>query len=342
MNPSVPPLRLGILSAARIATEFAHGVATSPAIELTAIAARDPARAQAFADAHGVAKVAPDYEALLADADIEAVYIPLSNDLHQPWALRALAAGKHVLCEKPLTLGAAQVRELQAAARQHERVLMEAFPYRFQAQTLELLRRVRAGALGPLRHVSGEFGVPLDRPGNYRYDPACGGGALWDLGVYPLSLIRALAGCQPLRVQALAHEQGGVDHGLAASLLWANGLTATLACRFDSFAHRQIRIHGERAGLSCGFYNQVSEERAWIDVLDQSDYRSRRETVPAGNGFRLEAEAFAARVRGAPASPLWPTDAETHDTIALVEALQRSAREGRAVEVPVEAGCHRG
>ncbi|MFO1252247.1 MAG: Gfo/Idh/MocA family oxidoreductase [Inhella sp.] len=326
-------LRLGILGAARIAHEFARGVAASPAIELVAIAARDPARAQAFAAAHGVAKVAPDYEALLADPGIEAVYIPLSNDLHQPWALRALAAGKHVLCEKPLTLGAAQVRELQAAARQAGRVLMEAFPYRFQPQTLELLRRVRAGALGPLRHVAGEFGVPLDLPGNYRYDPACGGGALWDLGVYPLSLMRALAGRQPLRVQALAHEQGGVDHGLAASLLWADGLTATLACRFDSSPHRQVRIHGARAGLSCGFYNHVSADRAWIEVIDQGDYLGRRESVPPGDGFRLEAEAFAARVRGVPADPLWPTEAETHDTIALVEALLRSVREGRAVEL---------
>ncbi len=333
MNPAVPPLRLGILGAARIAHEFARGVAASPAIELSAIAARDPARAQAFAAAHGVAQVAPDYEALLADPRIEAVYIPLSNDLHQPWALRALAAGKHVLCEKPLTLSAAQVRELQDAARQAGCVLMEAFPYRFQPQTLELLRRVRAGALGRLRQVSGEFGVPLDLPGNYRYDPACGGGALWDLGVYPLSLIRALAGCQPARVQALAHEQGGVDIGLAASLLWADGLTATLACRFDSFAHRQIRIHGERAGLSCGFYNHVNAQQAWIEVLDQRDYLGRRESVPPGNGFQLEAEAFASRVRGVPADPLWPTDAETLDTIALVEALLRSVREGRAVEL---------
>lgn len=325
------PLRIGVLGAARIAAGFVPSVAPSTAVQVVSIAARDRGRAEDFARRHGIPAVADSYEALLADPGVEAVYVPLSNDQHQPWVLKALAAGKHVLCEKPLTLSGPQVDELQAAARDAGRVLIEAFPYRFQPQTLELLRRVRAGELGPLRQISGEFGYPLTNPTDYRLDPAKGGGALWDLGVYPLSLIRALAGRQPARVQALQHEIGGVDHGLAASLLWDDGMTATIACRFDAHPHRQIRIHGARAGLSCGFYNQVSEERAWIDVLDQDEYRARRIAVPVADGFRLEAEALAARVRGEPADPLWPTDAETRDTIALVEALLASAREGRSI-----------
>ncbi len=326
------PLRIGILGAARIAAKFVAGVAPSQAVQVLSVASRDPARAQAFAKAHGVPEVAASYAALLADAQIDAVYIPLTNDQHLPWCLRALAAGKHVLCEKPLALQAADVDTLQAAARAAGRVLMEGFPYRFQPQTLALLARVRGGELGALRHVSGEFGFPLTRTDDYRLHAQQGGGALWDVGVYPLSLMRALAGGLPEHVQALAHERGGVDHGLAASLQWADGLTATLACRFDSHPHRFVRIVGERGVLACGFHNHVDESQAWIEVFEPSGYGSHREPVATGNGFQLEAEAFAALVRGEAPNPLWPTEAETRDTTHLVETLLRSVREGRALK----------
>jgi predicted dehydrogenase len=325
------PLRIGILGAARIAASFVKGVAPSTEVSVRCVASRDPERGQAFAEAHGVPKAVDSYEELLASPRIDAVYIPLTNDQHLRWSLKALAAGKHVLCEKPLALRAKDVGELYAAARTHGRVLMEAFPYRFQPQTLDLLHRVRSGSLGLLRHVSGEFGFPLSRPDDYRLDAGKGGGALWDVGVYPLSMIRALAGSLPEQVQALAHERGGVDHGLAATLRWANGMTATLACRFDCFGYRAIRILGERAALASGFHNHVDESQAWVEIHDQPGYASRREAVAPGNGFQLEAEAFAALVRGEPAHPLWPTEAETRETTRLVEALLRSVQEGRAV-----------
>ncbi len=323
------PLRIGVLGAARIAQGFVRDVAVSQKVSVRRIASRSPERAQAFASAHGVTQVADSYDALLSDPDIDAVYIALTNDQHVPWSLRALAAGKHVLCEKPLALQASDVDRLHAAAQAAGCVLMEAFPYRFQPQTLALLQRVRSGELGQLRHVSGEFGVAMNNPTDYRLDAEKGGGALWDVGVYPLSFIRALAGGMPSCVSATAHMVAGVDHGLAAWLQWPDGLSATLACRFDTAPHRHVLIVGTKGSLACGFHNHVDESLAWIEVFD--GYNSRREPVPAGNGFLLEAEAFAARVRGEAPHPNWPTWAETRDTTALVQALLTSAQSGTAL-----------
>jgi D-xylose 1-dehydrogenase (NADP+, D-xylono-1,5-lactone-forming) len=333
-NPLQNSLRIGVLGAARIAQGFVRDVALSSQVSVRSVASRSPERAQAFAAAHGVPHVADSYDALLADPGIDAVYIALTNDQHVPWSLRALAAGKHVLCEKPLALQASDVDRLQAAAQAAGCVLMEAFPYRFQPQTLALLQRVRSGQLGTLRHVSGEFGVPMNNPTDYRLDAQMGGGALWDVGVYPLSFIRALAGRMPSQVGATAHLVGGVDHGLAAWLQWPDGLSATLACRFDTAPHRHVLIVGSKGSLSCGFHNHVNESLAWIEVFD--GYDSHREPVPEGKGFLLEAEAFAACVRGEAPHPDWPTWAETRDTTALVQALLNSAQSGGAVNLPLK------
>jgi len=324
------PLRIGILGAARIAAGFCQGVAPSTAVQVTAVASRSAERAAAFAQAHAIPRVLPDYEAVLGDAQVDAVYIPLSNDQHVPWALRALAAGKHVLCEKPMALTVDDVDRLQAAAQAAGRVVLEAFPYRFQPQTLALLARVRGGRIGALRQLSGEFGFTLRNDADYRLDPALGGGALWDVGVYPLSMIRALTGRLPRTVHASAHwGPGGADHALAAVLSWDDGLMATVQCRFDALVHRHLRIVGSEGVLACGFHNHVGPGQDWIEVYRA--YDGQREPVPQGNGFRLEAEALAALARGEAAHPDWPTWAETRDTTRLVQALLRSAASGARV-----------
>lgn len=326
------PLRIGILGAARIAASFCQGVAPSSAVQVTAVASRSAERAAAFATAQAVPRVLPNYEAVLDDAQVDAVYIPLSNDQHVPWALAALAAGKHVLCEKPMALTVGDVDRLKAASEASGRVVVEAFPYRFQPQTLALLARVRGGQIGVLRQLSGEFGFTLRNQADYRLDPALGGGALWDVGVYPLSMIRALVGRLPLAVQASASwGPGGADHALAAVLTWDDGLMATVQCRFDALVHRHLRIVGTEGALACGFHNHVGPGQDWIEVY--RGYDGQRETVPQGNGFRLEAEAFAALARGEDAHPDWPTWAETRDTTRLVEALLQSARSGATVRL---------
>ncbi|MCZ8063852.1 Gfo/Idh/MocA family oxidoreductase [Silanimonas sp.] len=325
-----PVLRIGVLGAARIAASFCQGVAPSTALHVTAVASRSADRAAAFAQANGVPRVRPDYDALLGDAEIDAVYIALSNDQHVLWALRALAAGKHVLCEKPMALSVDDVDRLRAAADAAGRVVMEAFPYRFQPQTLDLLTRVRGGQIGRLRQLSGMFGFTLRRDADIRLDPALGGGSLWDVGVYPLSLIRALAGGLPATVQASAAWGGtGVDRALAAVLVWDDGLMATLQCWFDAVPHRHLRIVGTESTLASGFFNHVGPGQDWVEVAE--GYDSRREPVPQGNGFLLEAEAFAALARGEEPRPHWPTWAETRDTTRLAQALLRSATEGRPI-----------
>jgi predicted dehydrogenase len=193
-----------------------------------------------------------------------------------------------------------------------------------------LLTQVRGGQIGVLRQLSGEFGFTLRNETDYRLDPALGGGALWDVGVYPLSMIRALAGRLPSSVQASAvWGKAGADHALAAILSWDDGLMATVQCRFDALVHRHLRIQGSEGGLACGFHNHVGPGQDWIEVY--RGYDGQREPVPQGNGFRLEAEAFAALVRGEPPHPHWPTWAETRDTTRLVQALLRSARLGAPV-----------
>lgn len=323
-------LRIGVLGAARIAASFCHGVAPSSAVQVVAVASRSAERAAVFAQAHALPRVLPDYEAVLGDAEIDAVYIALSNDQHVPWALRALAAGKHVLCEKPLALCVDDVDRLQAAAQAQGLVVVEAFPYRFQPQTLDLLARVRGGQIGRLRQLCGLFGFTLRRDTDYRLDPALGGGALWDVGVYPLGMVRALAGGLPATVQAsAAWGPTGVDRALAAVLTWDDGLMATLQCWFDAVPHRHLRVVGSEGALASGFHNHVGPGLDWVEVAE--GYDSRREPVPQGNGFRLEAEAFAALVHGETPHPHWPTWAETRDTTRLAQALLRSATEGRPV-----------
>ena len=294
------------------------------------VVGRDAKRAAQAADQFGFFESAIDLDRVLAREDIDIVDVATPNDTHHAITMAALNAGKHVLCEKPMALSVDDVDRLRAAADAAGRVVMEAFPYRFQPQTLDLLTRVRGGQIGRLRQLSGMFGFTLRRDADIRLDPALGGGSLWDVGVYPLSLIRALAGGLPATVQASAAWGGtGVDRALAAVLVWDDGLMATLQCWFDAVPHRHLRIIGTESTLASGFFNHVGPGQDWVEVAE--GYDSRREPVPQGNGFLLEAEAFAALARGEEPRPHWPTWAETRDTTRLAQALLRSATEGRPI-----------
>lgn len=212
--------------------------------ELLAIASRDAARAQALAVQFGVPRVHRDYAALLADPEVEAVYLPLPNSLHREWALRALAAGKHVLCEKPLALNAVEAEEMAAGAARSGRLLMEAVMYRFHPRVREL---IGSAAGGDIRHVYACFGFPMDRAAglgggaappaaaaNYRLRLELGGGALLDVGCYLADVTRWLLG-EPDRVEAvMVRWEGGVDVACTAVLGFPGGAQAALHASFDS------------------------------------------------------------------------------------------------------------
>jgi D-xylose 1-dehydrogenase (NADP+, D-xylono-1,5-lactone-forming) len=229
-----PKLRWGILGCARITRRgLIPGIRASQSGSLHALASREVATARVWAEEFSVPKAYGSYRELVADSEIDAVYIPLPNELHKPWVLAAAGAGKHVLCEKPLTLDAREAAEIVGYCRDRGVVLMEAFMWRHQPRSVALRTLVREGAIGGLRLIRSSFSFPIE-PGDWRLDPARGGGALWDVGCYGVSTARFFAGSEPTRWQSIAHRGGtGVDLTLTALLEFASGVLATIDCSFE-------------------------------------------------------------------------------------------------------------
>ena len=348
------PLRIGILGCANIARAFARDVADSPAVQVVAVASRTQATADAFARDQGIPRALGSYEALLADPAVDAVYLPLPNSLHADWAIAAAAHGKHVLCEKPLALGLAQAQAMFAAARQHGVMLLEAYPYWFQPQTGDLLALLQSGAIGTVRSVQASFGFKLAQPaGNIRMDPGLGGGALLDAGSYPLSLIRLVMGQAPVQVWADARWAGSgpddsVDIAMAGTLRYADGAQAQMSCAMDASLHRHAQIVGSTGVIETEYLNHSADpglHPAGSHPLGflPSLMRLRRGGLPplpfetvasaSGSGFRFAAEAFARVVAQRDFAAIDRAAAASLDIAATLEALARSAREGRAVDL---------
>ncbi len=213
-----------------------------PAIEasrngrLVAIASRDPDRARMLASQHSFERVAASYDAVLDDREVDAVYIPLINNLHLEWTLRALAAGKHVLCEKPLAMNAAEAEEMAAAAQRAGLHLMEAFMYRFHPRTRDFVERLR----DPL-YVEARFGFTIGDPNNYRMQPSLGGGALLDVGCYTVSLARWILG-EPSTVLAHSRTNSAVDLTTSALLQFSGGQTAAVWASFESAEGQEVTV----------------------------------------------------------------------------------------------------
>jgi predicted dehydrogenase len=248
------PLRVGILGAARIAPmALVRPAARTGVARIVAVAARDRARAAAFARRHGIPVVADDYDALLARDDVDAVYNPLPNSHHAAWTIRALAAGKHVLCEKPFAASAAEARTMAEAAFRHGRVLMEAFHYRYHALFERVLAVVRGGELGALRSVRARFMIPIVRPGDIRWRRDLAGGALMDTGCYAMSMLRHVAGAEPSVERATAAwTTGGVDRRMEADLAFPGGVRGRLECSLLGWPLVAISLEasGGGSGLS--------------------------------------------------------------------------------------------
>lgn len=337
-------LRIGILGCAKIARQFARDVAPSPAVRVVAVASRNPETASAFAAAHDIGRSHGSYEALLADAEVDAVYVPLPNNLHAEWAIKAAEQGKHVLCEKPLALGRAQAQAMFDATQRHGVMLLESYPYFFQPQTGDLLALLNEGAIGSVRSMQASFGYMLSNPqGNIRLRPELGGGALLDAGSYVLSLVRLVMGAAPQRVQADASwSDTGVDISTMATLHYADGRRAQLSCAMDTANHRRATIMGTAGTLETEYLNHTSA-LAGGDALGYlpSQLRVRRGTansVPfeeirsgVGSGFRFAAEAFARVVAERDHAAIERAALSSLDIAATLEAIARSARLGSAV-----------
>jgi xylose dehydrogenase (NAD/NADP) len=243
-------LRWGILGCARISRRgLIPGIRASRTGELVALASRDLATAAEWANEFGVPKAFGSYEQVLADPEIDAVYIPLPNELHKPWVLAAADAGKHVLCEKPLALDSAEAGEMVAHCMRRRVVLSEAFMWRHQPRSLEVYKMVRAGAIGDLRLIRSAFSFPIE-PGDWRLDHSRGGGALFDVGCYGVSAARYFAGNEPVKVHAAAHHGStGVDLSLTALLEFPGALLAMIDCSFEQPFRCSYELVGTRGSI---------------------------------------------------------------------------------------------
>ena len=294
MHRTDPTVRWGILGCARIARlQFVPAIGRSTNATLHAVASRDPARLAEFRNLFGDAFTAhASYEALLADPTVDAVYVPLPNALHCEWAIRAMQNGKHVLCEKPLALDASEAQRMADAAHAHGVQLMEAFMYRYTARLQAVERILASGVLGELRSVNSTFRFFLDRANTIKDDPALGGGALYDVGVYPLNLIGLVAQAEPVEVFATCTRSHGVDHNLSALLRYESGLIASLHCGFNAHGRMHSDIVGSEASLLVPdtFLDDAGE------ILLNTRNGSERIAVPASDRYAAEVQDFSAAI----------------------------------------------
>jgi len=322
------PVRWGILSTALINTKVLRGAALSADVTVVAVGSRDGDRSREFASQWGIGRAYGSYDEVLADPDVEAVYIPLPNSLHHDWTMRSLEAGKHVLCEKPYTRNAAEVSVAFDKAAQSGLVLSEAFMFRYHPHIQALVQLVRSGQLGRLRLISGAFSGYTDNPGDVRLDLALDGGSLMDVGVYPLSASRLLAG-EPTAVTAQqVTGVTGVDVSFAATLRFDDDVLAHFDCGF----HVADRSYLEAVGTE----GRVEVSDPWHGTQPALTVTMRgadpvRTAIEPANPYQLELEEFGTAVRGEPNQLLGRADAVGQAN--AVEALYRAAASGITVTI---------
>jgi len=238
-------IRWGVMGCARIARmQVVPAISRCSNAHLQAIASRDAAKLSEFRSVFGNFTPHESYEALIRDPAVDAVYIPLPNSLHREWSIRAMRAGKHVLCEKPLALNAGEAEEMIRTSRESGVLLMEAFMYRYTDRVSKVRGVLESGVLGQIRSINSTFRFFLDRQNTIKEKPELGGGAMYDVGCYPLNLIGLITQSEPVSIAVECDKPHGVDVNLSAVLRYADGLIATLHCGFNAFG----RIHSEIIG----------------------------------------------------------------------------------------------
>ena len=293
------PIRIGVLGAAAIVpSALTNPARTVHEAQILAIAARDPKRAYALAKKHNIPRVHQTYAALLADSDIDAIYNPLPNSLHAEWTIRALKAGKHVLCEKPFASNAQEAEEMAKVAREAGLILSEAFAYRYHPLTSKVKDILASGEIGKVQHIDAQFCFLLPAPNNIRFKYDLAGGALMDTGCYPVSLIRYLVNAEPSVDRAEAHLFAPeVDRKMTADLSFADGRTAHLVC--DMLSPRLFRSRLEVQGSEGWLQVTNPYHPHWFNRLAlQGRNGKHSEQVRDENVYALQLRAFIKAIRG--------------------------------------------
>ena len=324
--------RWGIISTAAIGTKkVIPGIQRARTAEVVAIASRELARAQAAAKELGIPKAYGSYEAMLADPDIDAVYNPLPNHLHVPLTLQAVAAGKHVLCEKPIGLNAEDAAKLLALPK--ERHVMEAFMVRFHPQWLRARQAAQSGELGEVRAIQGFFSYFNDDPANIRNQLDIGGGGIMDIGCYPIVAGRFIFGAEPRRVIALVDRDpvSGVDRLASAILDFGDGRRTEFTVSTQLTPLQRVDIVGTKKRFEITIpFNAPQGESVTVFTDDGSslgDASAVAETIAAVDQYAEQADVFSAVVRGEIALPYGPADAVQN--MKIIDALFRSENSGR-------------
>jgi predicted dehydrogenase len=330
MSPPATPERVpwGIVSTAAILEEMLPAFAESQAADLRAIASRDQARADAFAAEHGIPTAYGSYQALLADEGIECVYIALPNSLHGEWARAAIEAGKHVLCEKPLTPTAEEARSLFEFAEERGVVLMEAFMFRHHPKTMKLREILERGEIGEPRVVRMKFHFKTAEPAtDIRYDPELAGGALRDVGCYCVSMASYLAGSAPDTVAATARmSDSGIDEQFSATLAFGNDLLAVLDCGMYSPVDVGVEVLGTegRATVAMPWYAHLEP----LSIELEREGETIRIPTPGPNAYRLEIDNVSVAARGEGTAEI--SAEETVRNLTTIERLLEAAERDRS------------
>jgi len=320
----VDRLRIGILGAARIApTALVKPARSVPEVEVYAVAARDRTKAEQFAAKRGIARVHDSYDALLADPAIDAVYNPLPNGLHGQWTLKALDAGKHVLCEKPFTANSAEAEVVARAAAASDRVVMEAFHWRYHPLATRMREIVDSGVLGTVRRIETSMCIPLPLRNDIRYDYELAGGATMDVGCYAIHQLRFLADSEPTVTAARARlARPRIDRWMQADLAFDDGCTGRITCSLWSATVLKlaVRVSGDQGEMTVinptgpQFFNRVTV---------RAPAGTTKERVPGRPTYEYQLQAFAdAVLRNGPV--LTPPE-DSVANMAVIDAVYNAA-----------------
>jgi len=324
--------RWGVLSTANINRLLIPAIRQSPNGELVAVSSRMIESAQAYARKWDIPKTFGSYQAMLDSDEVDLVYIGLPNHLHAEWTIKALKAGKHVLCEKPFALSLAEVDAVIAACEECGRVAIEAFMYQYHPQTRTLLDFLESGRLGEVLSVTSQFGFSLRNPTNVRLILEMGGGCMWDVGVYPMSLSQLVFGGPPVRVSAVQRlGETGVDVHFVGQMEYANGGLAQIESSFRTPFNQGAHIAGTAGYIEIERpFNGLEGRPREFRFYDADDNLER---VPLSNEYLYlgEVEAMHKFFNGETLHHL--TLQETRNHIRTALALYTSARERRLVEL---------
>ncbi|SEQ27410.1 Predicted dehydrogenase [Devosia sp. YR412] len=329
-------IRWGILSTANIGMQkVTPAIQRSAHSEVVAIASRDLSKARAAADQLGIAKAYGSYEDLFADPDIDAIYNPLPNHLHVPMTVAAAKAGKHVLCEKPIALNAADAEALRSIPANI--LVLEAFMIRFHPQWSRAREIIRSGELGDIRSINAVFTYFNADPNNVRNQADIGGGGIMDIGCYPITAARYLFESEPKRVVSLVErdENFGTDRLASVMADFGNGRQLNFTCSTQTVPHQRVQVFGTKGKLEIIIpFNAPPNERTAITVDTGSPIDgslARREILPAVDQYTEQAEAFALAVLGE--TPLlWGVE-DAIASMKVIDAIFASDKTGRWAEV---------